>query len=226
MSITVGDVRNFILNYFSDEELQSLCFVYFQEVENAFAEGMSKEAKSRKLIDHCQNRGKIPDLFKALQTERPIVFAQCFSGKLPTQLDDEFPEPEATLVSVNALQVSEVMADRIIAEKSESIRVFMLYLGGLLALGILIIAGAWIFLIDSPRQIASVGGMFICSLGAWQVRAVIDRRSQKSRCQTIKTILAMIKSGQGSVDANTWKQIQDYLWGEMKVPVSSEKVLI
>ena len=226
MTITVGDVRSFILNHFSDQEIDALCFVYFQEVEHAFSDGMSKDAKSRKLIDHCQNRGKIPDLFAALQAERPIVFAQRFTEPLPSLLDDEFPETQPAVVSVNALQVSEVMADRIIAEKSASIRIFMLYLAGLLVLGIAVIAGSWVFLVDASRQIASVGGMFICSLGALQVRVIIDRNSQKSRCQTIKTLLLMIKQGQGSVDANTWKQIQDYLWGEMKVPVSGEKVLI
>ena len=226
MTITTGDVRSFILNYFSDQEIDALCFVYFQEAEHAFSEGMSKDTKTRKLIDHCQNRGKIPDLFAALQAERPVVFAQCFTGPLPNLLDDAFPESEPAVVSVNALQVSEVLADRIIAEKSASIRVFMLYLAGLLVLGIAVIAGAWVFLVDASRQIASVGGVFICSLGALQVRGIIDRNSQKSRCQTIKDILLMIRQGQGSVDADTWKQIQDFLWGEMKVPVSGQKVLI
>lgn len=224
MTITVGDVRSFILEHFSDAELQSLCFVYFQGSEQAFADGMPLETKVRKLIEWCQNRGQVTQLFTALKTERGEVFVKCFSEPLPTTLDDAFPDATPAVVSVNALQVSEVLADRIIAEKTSSMRIFTIYLAGLIAVGLFVIGGSWLFLAGAARQIAAMGGIFICSLGAWQVRGIIDRQSQKSRCMAVKTVLAMIRQGQGSVDANTWKQIQDYLWGQMSAPTVGEKV--
>ena len=225
MTITAGDVRRFILDCFSDAELEALCFVYFQGVENAFSDGMPKEGKARALIDYCQNRGQVQQLFAALKSERPLVFAERFSGPVPERLDDEFPEAAPAVVSVSALNVSEIIADRIIAERTLSMLIFIFYLAGLVAGGLLIIAGAAMLLTDATRQIGMVGGLFICSLGALQVRGIIDRHAQRSRCQTVKDLLLLIRQGQGSVDAGTWKQIQDYLWSEMSKPVPGEKVL-
>lgn len=215
MPITSGDVRKFILDHFSDEDLDGFCFMYFQEVQRLFSSGMSLETKSRKLIEYCMRHGRVTDLFTALQKERSLVFAQCFTPPLPTQLDDEFPEIEATFVSANEIRVSEMMADGIIAQRRESIRLSSVYLAGLVGLGVLVMAGALLLMAEPYRMITTASGVFTCSLGALQWRGIIGWREQKSRCETIKAIIGAIKQGQGGVDANTWRQIQAYLWGEM-----------
>ena len=45
MTPTNADLRQFILNFFSDEELDTLCFDYFPEVRQDFTIGMIKNSK-------------------------------------------------------------------------------------------------------------------------------------------------------------------------------------
>lgn len=227
MTASSGNVRAFLLDSFSDEEVEGLCFMYFPEAQNTFSAGMSKEAKARQLIAYCQHRGLIAELFKALQAERPVVFAQVFPGPLPTRLEDLLPDVEPAFVSVKEIQVSEVIADRLIAERAESIRIFQIILVVLVTLGVLVISGAVLFMIEPYRPVTAASGFFIAfGLGVWQARGIIGRRAQKSRCETIKVVLGMVKQGEGSIDAETWKQIQAYLWGEMKNTAPEGRVLV
>ena len=66
MTLTNVDLRQFILNFFSDEELETLCFDYFREVRQEFTTGMIKNSKVMLLIDYCDSRGRLNDLYACL----------------------------------------------------------------------------------------------------------------------------------------------------------------
>ena len=51
---TNPDLRKFILQFFSDDELETLCFDYFPEAANEFGGGMSTNRKIIVLIGHCE----------------------------------------------------------------------------------------------------------------------------------------------------------------------------
>lgn len=59
--------------YFSDEELETLCFDYFPEVAADFGGGMSKNRKVIALIGHCERRDRLPDLAAALERAEAAV---------------------------------------------------------------------------------------------------------------------------------------------------------
>ena len=51
-------LRQFIIDYFSDEELTDLTFDYFSEVNRIYASGMTKGQKVRELIDFADRHGR------------------------------------------------------------------------------------------------------------------------------------------------------------------------
>ena len=79
-----ADLRQFILQFFSDEELETLCFDYFREVRQEFTTGMIKNSKVMLLIDYCDSRSRLNDLYAALERERPTAWREKF-GAPPAQ---------------------------------------------------------------------------------------------------------------------------------------------
>jgi competence ComEA-like helix-hairpin-helix protein len=73
-----ADIRRFLVEYFSDEELKELCFDHFLEVYQNFADGESKRSKVLRLIDYCHNHGTVPELLSVLRQLRPEQFDQVF----------------------------------------------------------------------------------------------------------------------------------------------------
>ena len=78
MSYNSANIRRFLRQYFSDEELKVFCFDYFTHVYHEFALGMTKSQEIQLLLTHCLRQGKTFDLMAALQRERPSQFNQYF----------------------------------------------------------------------------------------------------------------------------------------------------
>jgi formylglycine-generating enzyme required for sulfatase activity len=71
-----ADLRKFLTEFFSDEELNTLCFDYFRDVYEEFATGMAKSEKVQRLIERCIRRETLPELLAALERERPEQYRQ------------------------------------------------------------------------------------------------------------------------------------------------------
>lgn len=71
-------IRRFLQETFSDEELTNFFFDYFPEVYQEISSGMTKSQKVMLLIDSCQRRGRFPDLLAALKRERPSAYQNSF----------------------------------------------------------------------------------------------------------------------------------------------------
>lgn len=65
-----AELRQFIMSYFSDDELNTFCFDYFREVLNNFTVGMTKSQKVIDLIGYCERRDLMENLHAALATLR------------------------------------------------------------------------------------------------------------------------------------------------------------
>ena len=76
---TNSDLRQFIIQFFSDEELETLAFDYFPEAANDFGSGMSKGRKVIALIGHCERRGRLDDRHAAVGRERAAAWNQQFT---------------------------------------------------------------------------------------------------------------------------------------------------
>ena len=80
-------LRQFIIDYFSDEELSDLTFDYFPEVNRIYASGMTKGQKVRELIDFADRHGRMTHLTTALEKARPEGYCEFFAV--------EYEEPPA-----------------------------------------------------------------------------------------------------------------------------------
>ena len=78
-----ADIRAFITEKFSGEELRTFCYDYFRDVYEQFTEGMSKTEMVQRLIESCDRRDARPHLLAALRKARP------------SQYDARFGEPVA-----------------------------------------------------------------------------------------------------------------------------------
>jgi formylglycine-generating enzyme required for sulfatase activity len=80
MTPTSAELRPFIMEFFSDEELESLCFDYFREPYQNFTTGMTKNRKAMLLVSYCETRGRLADLTAALERERPAAWRDKFGA--------------------------------------------------------------------------------------------------------------------------------------------------
>lgn len=96
----LANVRRFLLDYFSDEELIELAFDHFHEVYRRFTANQSKGNKALMLIEYCQDRQRLPDLLDVIESERSEAFRQAFG------------QPDALQegrVNLNTAEVNELM---------------------------------------------------------------------------------------------------------------------
>jgi competence ComEA-like helix-hairpin-helix protein len=78
MENRLADIRRFLIDSFSDEELKELCFDHFMEVYQNFTAGESKRSRALQLITYCRNHGTVPELMSVLRQLRPEPFEQLF----------------------------------------------------------------------------------------------------------------------------------------------------
>jgi formylglycine-generating enzyme len=80
MAPTSADIRKFLTELFSDEELTILCYDYFRDVYDDFALGMAKGQKIQRLIERCDHREAVPSLLAALSAERAAQYNARFGA--------------------------------------------------------------------------------------------------------------------------------------------------
>jgi hypothetical protein len=73
-----ADIRQFLNDICSDEELVIFCYDYFREAHNAFTDEFTKARKIQHLIEYCERRAATPSLLAALQRARPEQYLQQF----------------------------------------------------------------------------------------------------------------------------------------------------
>ncbi|MCA9947411.1 MAG: hypothetical protein KC449_28225 [Anaerolineales bacterium] len=64
-----AQLRQFLQQYYSDDELETLVFDYFREVGEQFTIGMTRPQKVRELIGYAERRGVLPNLVAALAVD-------------------------------------------------------------------------------------------------------------------------------------------------------------
>lgn len=83
MTTDTATLRQFIMLFFNDDELEDLCADYFADVAQEFTIGMTKSQKARLLIGHVDRRGRREHLLAALAKERPAHYTEQL-GRAPT----------------------------------------------------------------------------------------------------------------------------------------------
>ena len=88
-----ADIRQFLFDFFNDEELSTLCFDFFPQVHDNFAAGMTKQQKIIMLLEYCQHQEIVPNLIAALQRARPEPYKKRFPQALQVEARPELEKP-------------------------------------------------------------------------------------------------------------------------------------
>jgi competence ComEA-like helix-hairpin-helix protein len=81
MPATLADIRRFLSDHFSAEDLDALCFDNFPEVYRDFTRDMTTTRKGLLLLDYCLRRDRMPELLRVLRQERPEPFRRVFGAR-------------------------------------------------------------------------------------------------------------------------------------------------
>jgi formylglycine-generating enzyme required for sulfatase activity len=109
---------------FNDWEFDRFCFHYFREVHRGFTQGMERGPRVLRLIEYCETRGYLPQLWERLRQERQEWFQK--------QVPPPTPPP-----------VVEPPADR-------RPRPWFAAVGAVLALLLLVVGGGWLVVVNPP----------------------------------------------------------------------------
>ena len=82
--VNKAELRQFITQYFSDLELNELCFDYYPDLLNQFTSGMTKSQKVIALLGYCDRRGLTNHLLTTLAKLRAAAYQDQF-GLVPKQ---------------------------------------------------------------------------------------------------------------------------------------------
>ena len=83
MEIPNDQLRRFLVESFSDDELEDFCFDYLPSASQVFSPQMSVGAKARELIEFAVRRGLREHLIVSLSKTRPEQFATRFERITP-----------------------------------------------------------------------------------------------------------------------------------------------
>jgi len=113
---------------------------------------------------------------------------------------------------------NEPFLDQMIANQQRAIRYYLFFALGLVALGVVIIviaflSPAWFdpdskIVPDAFKGLFGIGGAFVSSLSALQVKEMLTR---KEKLQTFRLIQTSLKNKKGA-SAEERKRIEDLMW--------------
>ena len=110
MNTDTAVIRQFLFNYFNDEEFDALCFDYFPDVEKNFSDGLTKGKKIQLLLKHCEQQKQLAHLLEVLAHERPDLFK--ILEQEPQSLEPPSPSPSLLTLAelLAAIRLSPVKA--------------------------------------------------------------------------------------------------------------------
>ncbi len=83
MAVNSANIRQYLRDAYSDDELTALCSDHFYDVCNSFTAGMTKEQKIELLLDYCRHRNVMPNLLAALAQQRSDQYQERFGQAVP-----------------------------------------------------------------------------------------------------------------------------------------------
>jgi hypothetical protein len=225
MAFSSNAARQFLLDAFDDDEVETFCFDFFREVQKDFSSGMKKGEKIKLLLEYCQEQEGVAALFRALQERRPEQYQKRFGEAAPpAQFEVTFtPTGAASSVEITLSTLSEA-AQHKIQVKKEQIAYFRKLEIGLLVVGMVVVVGMLfpnlLGLVIGMRIAVGILGLMIGSLSGVPIWEIDQNKAEMGQCEIVHRHVERLKT-QPVIDAETRAQIT--LWmnqmfeGAMKV---------
>jgi hypothetical protein len=117
---------------------------------------------------------------------------------------------------------NEAFLDQVIRSQRRAIRFYLIFAGGLVLLGMIVLAAAFLspawfntgtpIIADVFKGLFSIGGAFVTSLSAFQIKEVLNRMEKIQAFETIKSQMASLKETPRGKNAETQKRLEELMW--------------
>lgn len=108
------------------------------------------------------------------------------------------------------------LLDQLISSQQRAIRYYFYFAGGLVALGLAVILGVSLvsgqLLSDAFKTLFGLGGAFVSSLSAFQIKEILSRKDKIQTFETIRARLHDLERSSQAGDDEARKKIDDLLW--------------
>lgn len=120
------------------------------------------------------------------------------------------------------VSANDAFLDQLIENQHKAIRYYVLFAVGLVGLGIVVIVIAfasplWInskaaIIPDTFKGLFGIGGAFVSSLSAFQIKEILNRKEKIQAFETIKEQMKSLKDSPRSRRADSQKRLEELLW--------------
>ena len=112
------------------------------------------------------------------------------------------------------LFVNESFVDRLIANQRSAIRYYLLLSIGLFTIGVVVIVVALLgnLRVAGFRDVVGLGGLFASSLGAFQLKEILQRKEKIGVFKMVKTRLHKLGEEGETFGQTERKRIEELLW--------------
>ncbi|MBI5944566.1 MAG: hypothetical protein HY864_09370 [Chloroflexi bacterium] len=117
---------------------------------------------------------------------------------------------------------NDVFLEQLIQNQRRAIRYYVLFAGGLVALGIIVITFAFVspswlapnspIIPDTFKALFGMGGTFVSSLSAFQVKEILNRKEKIQAFETIKVQMRSLKDTPKSKREDSQKRLEELIW--------------
>ena len=215
MGYSSAEVRRFLLESFSDEEIEVFCFDHFPDARQELSASMSKGEKVAHMLEYIQQRGLIRKLFTALQIERPDQFNTRFGDTLPENLEQLFMTVEQGESPARSLQTYAAYTERVENMHSQAIRSRRRNMIIVAALGLSVAAFSQVPyglpVLQTLRTALVIAGFFVCSLSAFQWIDVNRHQRKVELCENARLMLVTIGEAYQSGDVSAGSRLEQIL---------------
>jgi hypothetical protein len=215
MGFTSSEVRKFLLDSFSDEEIESFCFDHFPEAQHEFSTGMPQGEKVSRLLEHVQRRGLIRYLFVALQKERPDQSYALFGSAIPDNVDQLFMAVEPTQDPGRTLSTYTTYTEQMERLHARHVRSSLTIAIPVVGFGLLVAVISQLSLgypiLQNNRMALSIAGFFVSSLSVIQFVEVVQHKQKVDLCENARLVLTNIRQAYQSGDVSGGTQLEQLL---------------
>ena len=120
------------------------------------------------------------------------------------------------------ISANDAFLDQLIENQRKAIQYYVLFAVGLVSLGIVVILIAfvsplWIdpkvaIIPDTFKGLFGIGGAFVSSLSAFQIKEILNRKEKIQAFETIKEQMKSLKASPRSKRADSQKRLEELLW--------------
>jgi hypothetical protein len=216
MDPSPADVRRLLMDAFSDEEIQTLCFDYFPQALDEFSAGMSKSDKVLRLLIYCRRHDQSLGLLSAIRDTRPSQYAKVLGGISPDRLQSIFAGTGTSDGNFISLADDRAKVEELIATEREWMRFYRVFAAALIVVGLVIMSAsalASLALDNALRPLVGLGGVFVASLSVFQVKEVLSRGQRARMFETFKLQLTeALRQPTRNMDDEICGRIHDIVW--------------